>query len=235
MVFGWLKNKGGARSPLGELLRNYPPAIPPHLGETSKALLGNGPRLTPEQALENFDWHNAVRPERLDILRGGFAKLGFEMDDAFDADRRPPMMQARDLLLSEEFAVIGSAKTRDMIAWETERPDGDYIVYSLLRDLAMLDEEVMLRCVSGATVRLNTDKRDADMASYMRPCVTGLVDRLFPNVTFCHDFAGSWFGFFSGATPDRLIPRAPRDYPGGYLAEVMDRYVAPDAARGTES
>ncbi len=228
MVFGLFRKKPEKQSRLALLLRDYPAAIPPHLGETTRTLIGAGPRLTPEQALENFNWHNAVRSERLAILAGLMAHIGLDQKDVFDAARRQSVLQARDQWLGQELPQIGSDATRDRRAWEEERPDGDYIIFSLLRDFAMLDEEIMLRAVPGAMMVLDTDKHDADMAHYMRPCIGGLVDRLYPDNRLIQDFAGSWFGFYQENSVPRLYEPAPRELPGGYLAELMDRYVAAD-------
>jgi hypothetical protein len=228
-MFGWLKRD---RSPsrLAALLADYPSFAPPNLGRTTEST-GSGPLLTLEQCRENLDAYRRAMPGRLGLLRGLLAQLGIDMDVAY-SDTVTFVRLLHPTMLAE-LPSIYRPELRGDDALERSDRAGPANALTLMADLAMLDLDILTRVKPGCFVGLNLDPGDRDMFSYRRPCLLGLMDKLFPGPPDIFYLEEEWTNFYLNmddprrlALPDRVIPEAYGAVIGGPMLIRLDRYIA---------
>ena len=227
-MFGWLRGKEpSARLP--GLLADYPSFAPPHRGRTIKSAK-TGPLLTIDQCRENLSAYRAAMPERLAVLGTLLARLGIDTAQAYS----DPVGFVRLLhpTMKTELPSVYRLEARDQERCDLSDRAGPDIALSLMADLAMLESDVLMHAKPGCFVGLNLDPGDRDMSYYRRPCLLGLMDRLFPGPPDIWDLEGEWFGIYANmddprrfALPDRVIPEAYGAVIGGPMLQRLDRYI----------
>jgi hypothetical protein len=188
------------------------------------------------QARENLEAYRMAVPARIDTLRPVLAALACPLDEAY-VDAAEFVRRLHPVLLAELPALYG-ADLAKRPAWETSNRAGDAIVLSFLADLAMLTGDVLIAAKPGAFWALDLDPRDRTKCAAKRPCLLGLVDRLYPDAPpDVFHLEAEWFGYFANMDdPARLalpnpLPGQWADVIGGILPERLERYVThPDLA-----
>ncbi|GEM_PF-7103518 len=238
-MFGWRKKREpqGAEQGAGQLavlLAGYPPFTPRHRGLNIAVRGLDGPVLTLEQARENGAQYRAAIPERIDLLRPVLAGIGVNIDLAY---RDPAAyVTALHCALLEELPPLYRPETAAPMSRELSSRAGADIVLSFLGDLAMLECDVLMRAKPGSFVGLNLDPADRAMASYRRPCLLGLRDRLYASPPEALHVEAEYVGAYARMDqPARLAPAdvdlAPGTAPavllnaiGGTLLMRLDRF-----------
>ncbi len=235
-LFGRPGKPKPVRSPLGEALRDYPPFTRPHLGVTHKSAnrplkLHNGtiltrtlPVLTLEQCQANLAFQLAETPRRLELVRELLHGFGVDTSDAYQDATRAAFLTALGTFFRTKVPGIFERRLVDDRGFGHSDYAGPDIAFSLLSDLGLLTSDMVLHARRGSFWGLNLDPGDREMASYRRPCVLGLSDRLFPDSwpSFC--LADEWFGEYclAGSTVGGFKTTEDR------YAELLHRFVVSD-------
>lgn len=227
-MFGWLKRDKRPPVRLPRLLADYPPFAPIHIGSTCKSVT-SGPLLTMQQCRENLDAYRAATPERLRLLSGLLAELDIDMTLAYS----DPLAFVRLLhpTMLVELPSVYRPEWRAHSSWEMSDRAGPAIGLTLMGDLAMLEADVLMRAEPGCFIGLNLDPGDRDMYSYQRPCLLGLMDRLFPGPPSIFYLEEEWFGIYKNMDdPSRLAspafpPEVHMGVIGGGMLMRLDRYI----------
>lgn len=228
-MFGWLKREKTPPARLPRLLADYPPFAPQHTGRTGK-FNKPGPLLTMEQCRENLDAYRAAMPERLRLLGGLLAELGVDMTLAY-SDTLAFVRSLHPAMLVELPSVY-QPEWRAHSSWEMSDRAGSAIGLTLMGDLAMLEADVLMRARPGCFIGLNLDPGDRNMYSYRRPCLLGLMDRLFPGPPSIFYLEEEWFGIYrnmddpSRFAPSAFDPEVHMGVIGGGMLMRLDRYIA---------
>lgn len=227
-MFDWLRPRPAAPTRLERLLAAYPACTPPHIGQNGAAPIAGQPILTLAQCRENLDAYRRAIPERLALLGGVLGELDLDIAHAYS---QPDQFVARlhPTLLTE----LRSSYRSDLAsraAREVSTRSGPDIVLSFMADLAMLESDILVRAKPGCFVGLNLDPRDRTMLMWRRPCILGLVDRLFPETDDIHCPEHDWFGIYANmdhpgrlAAPDRVMPETWGMVIGGTILQRLDR------------
>jgi hypothetical protein len=234
-MFGLGRRRSGDGR-LGRLLADYPSWAPPHLGHVIRTPGSAAPLLTLAQVRENFEAYRAAVPARIAALRPVLAALDCPVDTAY-ADAAGFVRRLHPMLLAE-LPTLYRADLATRPAWETSDRAGEAIVLSFLADLAMLTGDVLIAAKPGAFWGLDLDPRDRTKFAAKRPCLLGLVDRLYPDAApDVFPLEAEWFGYYANMDdPARLAPPGPppgqwSDVIGGILPERLERYMThPDLA-----
>jgi hypothetical protein len=240
-MFGRSKSNDVPPTRLMELLQDYPPFTPHHLGRNGAGGKDEQPLLTLEQCRENLWQYVEAIPARLNLLRSVLSGLDIDLDSAFDAPVEYvtklhtalivelPTLYRRELFLYNQYELSDRA--------------GADIGLSFMSDLGMLEVAVMLKAKPGCFIGLNLDNKDRTMASYRRPCLLGLTDKLFPgSPPDIFDLDELYFSYFSAAgrgglaSPEAIAPEIYEVVIGGWMLIRLDRYiVAPDLKERLET
>lgn len=208
---------------LAALLRDYPPATPPHRGTNGSWPGATAPQLTLEQCRENLAWQGESMPARLAALAALLDAVGLAVQDAYADDRRPGFITALDRLLVEQLPATYTPALADRGAWEASDRAGSRIVHSFLADLAWLEGDIMIAARPGSFWGLDLDPADSTMLSYRRPCLLGLSDSLFPAIHHIYHLEGEWFGVYRRM--DTVYPGRFGDGIGSALLQRLARDI----------
>lgn len=207
---------------LATLLRDYPPATPPHLGTNGALPNSIAPKLTLAQFHENLAWQIESAPGRLATLQTLFGMFDVSVTEAYVEETRAGFIAALDRFLVEQMPATYTVELADRADWEASDRAGPHIVHSLIADLAWLEGDILIRARPGSFWGLNVNPGDRQMIMYRRPCVLGLSDGLFPGTHNIYHLEAEWFSIYR---------RMNEIYPGrfGYgIGSVLLRRIARD-------
>lgn len=235
-MLSWLKRPAPRESRLAALLADYPAWAPPHVGSNGAAPIPGWPVLDLEQARENLGAYREAMPARLVLLGDLLSQFGIDLRMAYDQPEA--FVERLHATLLQELPPLYRAELGTTAAREVSSRAGADIVLSFMADLAMLEVDVLLRAKPGCFLGLDLNPQDREMLYWRRPCVLGLVDRLFPKVAYVHCPEQDWFGIYGNmdhpgrlSAADRVSPDTWGMVIGGTILQRLDRdMVDPDLA-----
>ena len=167
-----MRNLFGKRTgaSLADRLVDYPPFGDIHVGAPED--------LREAQARANFDNFIARRLERLDVLSALLKTFELDLEAGLTASDHGAFLNQIDHWAAEHWKSVpatGKQLRRDY--WQRSDRSGGDIVYSMLRDVALLFGEMIIRRREGTFWGLDSSLNSAkDGAGFRRPVVLGLAN-----------------------------------------------------------